>query len=160
MGKRGPVASNSRKADPEAAPEKRARSAYLSPTGRGLNPAERAEWNRRVRAKEPGFYREDDAGLLVQLCQAVVDRDQLRLQKIEAQAAKKTDLALQLQSQWRRQAQLISGLSRQLKIGASARETHRTAAKASKAGLPEAASPRAHLMFGGAKEEGPADRLN
>ena len=160
MGKRGPKSASSQEEILKVAPKKQATSTYLSPVGRGLNPAERAEWNRRVRAKEPGFYREDDAGLLVQLCQAVADRDQLRLQKNEAQEAKKTDLALQLQSQWRRQAQLISGLSRQLKIGASARETHRTAAKASRAGLPEAASPRAHLMFGGSKEEGPADRLN
>ena len=103
---------------------------------------------------------EDDAGLLIQLCQAVNDRDRLRRQKAEIQEAKDVKLALLIQTQWREQAKLVSMLSRQLKIGASARETHRATAKASKAGLPEATSPRAHLLYGGSKDESAADRLN
>ena len=134
-------------------------TAYLSSKGRGLGPAEQAEWNRRVRAKEPGFYREDDAGLLVQLCQAVADRDDLRRLKSAAKKKRDTKFMLLYQGQWRDQAKLVSLLSRQLKIGASARETHRAAAKASRAGIPETASPRAHLMFGGTEED-PIDRLN
>ena len=144
MGKRGPKAANSR-----GSGRKQAQSAWLSPAGRGLGPAEQAEWNRRVKAKEPGFYREDDAGLLIQLCQAVTDRDDLRRQKAEALKVNDAKMALLCQTQWREQAKLVSMLSRQLKIGASARETHRATAKASRTGVPEARSVRAHLMFSG-----------
>jgi hypothetical protein len=154
MGKRGPKSVNTRSAAP-----KQAASAWLSPIGRGLGPAERAEWDRRVKAKDPGFYREDDAGLLIQLCQAVTDRDQLRKQKLDAYKNGDIRLALLCQTQWREQCKLVSMLSRQLKIGASARETHRATAKASKAGLPEVKSVRAGLMYGEAAEV-PAERLN
>lgn len=154
MGKRGPKSANAaKKAVNQPKP------AYLSSIGRNLGPAERAEWDRRVKAKEPGFYREDDAGLLVQLCQAVSDRNQLRRLKTEALEGKDVKLAATFQAQWIKTAFLIAALSRQLKIGASARETHRATAKASRAGLPEARSPRAGLMYGEA-EAAQADRLN
>jgi hypothetical protein len=154
MGKRGPKSANVLKKTPN-----QPRSAYLSPVGRNLGSAERAEWDRRVKAKDPGFYCEDDAGLLIQLCQAVVDRDQLRRLKIEAEKAGQGKTLLAIQASWRDQAKLIASLSRQLKIGASARETHRATAKASRIGAPESGDlRRAGLMFDPNKE--PAGDLN
>jgi hypothetical protein len=113
-----------------------------------------------VKAKEPGFYREDDAGLLAQLCQSVTDRNQLRRMKAKALKEKDEKLFLLLQTQWREQAKLVSMLARQLKIGASARETHRATAKASKAGLPEVRSARAGRMCGTGDDDATAERLN
>jgi len=153
MGKRGPQSPNKQRASRPHMP-----SAWLSSIGRGLGPAERAEWDRRVKAKAPGFYREDDAGLLIQLCEAVADRDWLRREKTKAIKADDVKLALSFQGQWLKTAFLIAGLSRQLKIGASARETHRATAKASREGLPEARSARAGLMYSGGED--PSDRLN
>jgi hypothetical protein len=159
MGKRGPKSANKLKILDK--PSGQTIFGYLSPIGRGLSKSEQAEWVRRVEAKAPGFYCEDDAGLLVQLCQAVVDRNQLRRMKIRTEAAKDDKFLLHILASWRTQARLVSSISRQLKIGAVSRETHRAAAKAAKAGLPEAKGPlaRAGLMFSD-KDEDPTDRLN
>ena len=154
MGKRGPKSANSRESPPN-----KAQSAYLSAADRGLDHAERAEWNRIVRAKEPGFYLEDDADLLVQLCQAWSARNRLWKLENEAVAKKAGKASLLILTQWREQAKLVSMLARQLKIGASARETHRATARASQASRPEVRSARAGLMYGEGAEA-PADRLN
>jgi len=155
MGRRGPMAASSIRSTQGHA----AGFSWLSSTGRGLAPAEKEEWNRTVKAKDPGFYIEDDAGLLKQLCQAVVDRDELRRQVIEAREAGDNKEAILLQAQWRQQASLISNLSRQLKIGASARETHRAAAKAARVGLPEVGGSISRYLWR-PPDKDPADDLN
>ena len=153
MGKRGP------KATPRAQTIERT-AGVLSSAKRGLSVSERKEWDRVVKGKTPGFYREEDAQLLKKYCRTVSLSDLYDAELQTALIADDLDRADWFSKRWERSIAQLESLSRMLKIGPSTRETHRQAAKASEAGLTAKKSGRAGLMFGDIPDANDEKTLN
>lgn len=121
---------------------------YLSSAGRGLNSKERREWDKTVKCKTPGFYREDDVQLLKQYCRTITMVG--RYDEALENALADDDLvkADWYSKRWEKAVTILESLCRMLKIGPSTRETHKTTTRATEAGLTFKKSSRAGLMYG------------
>ena len=155
MGKRGPKASGSRTSRIEAA-------GYLKPD-RDLSPAAKKSWNQTVKAMSAGFYTAMDRSLLRIYSRLYVDFEQAQAAVEREGVVIQNQLGYWIENPWYRAmlkaAEALARLAVKLKACKSAVETHNAAAQAARIGKPGAASPRAHLMFGGTKED-PAERIN
>ena len=142
MGKRGPKATPRAKVIAETAD-------YLSSAKRGLTANERKEWDKTVRCKTPGFYREDDVQLLKKYCRTISMSELYDIELQTALVSNNLERADWFSKRWEKSVTLLESLCRMLKIGPSTRETHRNTAKATEVGLPAKKSSRAGLMYGG-----------
>jgi hypothetical protein len=122
---------------------------YLSSAKRGLSTSERKEWDKVVRGKTPGFYREDDVQLLISYCRVLSRRNQYDGGLSKALEASDLETAEWFAKRLEKQISLMESLCRMLKIGPSTRETHRGTARASEAGLAAKKSERAGLLYSG-----------
>jgi len=123
-------------------------SDYLSSAARGLTASERKEWDKAVRCKKPGFYREDDIQLLRKYCRTVTMSERYDSELVKALDEDNLERADWFSKRWEKSVTLLESLCRMLKIGPSTRETHRSSAKSSEAGLPAKKSSRSGLMYG------------
>lgn len=150
MGRRGPKATTL----------KTAAGDFLSAANRGLTVAERQEWNRIVRTKSPGFYREEDVQLLKKYCRTLSLSefyDQALQAALEAGDAEQAD---RFSKRYEKSITQILALCRMLKIGPLTRETQRRTEKAGRAGIPEKRSARLGLMYGDAGGAASRPELN
>lgn len=141
MGKRGPGAKTRTQVIAATAE-------YLSSAKRGLTAAERKEWDRIVRCKSPGSYREDDVDELTAYCRNLTLSKRYEAGMLEALDADNLERADWFSKRYEKAVSLLLALSRMLQIGPATRDTRRHAAKASEAGLTAKKSSRTGLMYG------------
>lgn len=146
MGRRGPKATSRAQTIAETAN-------YLSSAKRGLSAAERKEWDKAVRGKTPGFYREDDVQLLISYCRVITRRDEYDFGLTKAMKESNLETAEWFAKRLEKQIALLGSLCRMLQIGPSTRDTRRHAAKASEVGLAVKKSSRSGLMYGDPGEQ-------
>lgn len=133
---------------------------YLSSAKRGLSAAERKEWDRIVRCKVPGFYREDDVDELTKYCRNLTMSKRYEDGLVAAMDVDNLERADWFSKRYEKSVSILLALSRILQIGPSTRDTRRHAAKASEAGLTVKKSGRAGLMFGDQGQEQSEKVLN